>query len=122
LPVESAGQRETAECLLSQITYWAKPASFNVSVTLQKVLFDDNADGSTSGHADFALWLPNGKRIFIVTAPTDEVSSSRVDRNERISRLKLLPLVVAVIEHHVGDGQPLKFAKLLSAILSRNVS
>ncbi|MGH9185567.1 MAG: hypothetical protein ACRD0U_07115, partial [Acidimicrobiales bacterium] len=68
LPVNSAPERETAELLLRQVKYWARPASrLAIDVEVEKPVFDE-ATPSGGCRPDFTLWLPDSRRVIVQTA------------------------------------------------------
>jgi hypothetical protein len=120
LPVETNAQRQTAEVLLSQMTYWAKTDSLNVQVHLHKPLFDEAIDSVAGSQPDFVLWLPRGDRLMIMTVEPGESVQARDAREECQRRLRILPQVAAVIEHHVDDPIRMEFARLLTRLVAKH--
>ncbi|WNL48331.1 hypothetical protein RKE25_22630 (plasmid) [Dyella sp. BiH032] len=117
LAVDSGLERETAEILLSQLTYWVKPDTFNVEVQLQKPLFPEVLPDGTSCHPDFVLWLPRGKRIIVETMGLDKDPDYLASKAITHPRMKSLPGVVGLVEHHPNDD-PNQLRRLLTAAVA----
>ncbi|MGH9242749.1 MAG: hypothetical protein ACRD29_00170 [Acidimicrobiales bacterium] len=114
LPVTSAAERDTAELLLRQITYWAKPASrLAVNVDLEKPVVDEQIPAGPA-RPDFALWLPNSQRLIVQTVTAER---TRSDCQQHRRQLHQLPGVAAVVEHHPDRDEPHRFARKLTALL-----
>jgi hypothetical protein len=103
LPVDSGMERETAEILLSQLTYWARADVLGASVQLEKPLFPEQLGDGRTCHPDFALHLPNGKRVLVETMGLDKDPEYLETKARTHAIMRALPNVAALAEHHPGD-------------------
>ncbi|MGH9184384.1 MAG: hypothetical protein ACRD0U_00975, partial [Acidimicrobiales bacterium] len=115
LPVNSAPERETAELLLRQVKYWARPASrLAIDVEVEKPVFDE-ATPSGGCRPNFTLWLPDARRVIVQVARTDQPrSAAEHPLHARVSRL---PGVAAVVQHRAGRDNQERFARKLTGIM-----
>lgn len=119
LPVDSALERETAELLLAQMTYWSREDGLNVKVQLEKPLFPETLPDGTACHPDFILWLPNRQRILVETMGMTNDPEYLASKARTHPRMRQLPGVVALVEHHPDDGDD-KLKRVLTAIVARS--
>ena len=117
LPVDSASERETAEILLSQITYWAKESSFNIPCHLEKPLREEIAPDGVHCKPDFVIWLPDSRRILIETMFDDKSAAHLETKYKQHASMRKLPGVITVIDHSRNDDR-MAFAKKLTAIVA----
>ncbi|UJJ56769.1 DUF790 family protein [Rhodanobacter thiooxydans] len=123
LPVDSALERETAELLLAQMTYWEREKAkggFGVKVQLEKPLFPEQLPDGTVCHPDFVLWLPNRQRILVETMGMTNDPEYIASKARTHPRMRQLPGVVALVEHHPGDDAA-KLQRMLTAIVARSI-
>ena len=117
--MDSGFERETAEILLQQLTYWAKPDALGAVVQLEKPLFDEASSPGEYCRPDFVLWLPNRKRVLVESMgmKTDEYLASKATSHPR---MRALAGVVDLVEHHPGDD-PFEFAKRLTGAVRKGM-
>ncbi|UJJ60431.1 hypothetical protein [Rhodanobacter denitrificans] len=119
LPVDSALERDTAELLLAQMAYWAREKGLGVKVQLEKPLFPELLEDGTVCHPDFILWLPDRKRILVETMGMTNDPDYLASKARTHPRMRQLPGVIALVEHHPGDD-PAKLQRMLTAIVARS--
>lgn len=123
LPVDSALERETAELLLAQMTYWQREKAkggLGVKVQLEKPLFPEQLPDGTACHPDFILWLPDRQRILVETMGMTNDPEYLASKERTHPRMRQLPGVVALVEHHPGED-PAKFQRMLTAAVARSI-
>lgn len=116
LPVDTPRERSTAELLLSQITYWARESALGMAVQLEKPLHDEMAPNGMACRPDFALWLPNGKRVLIEAVSDDKLIEYLKEKVRQHAAMRQLPNVVTLIEHAPGEDNKALMRKLTAIV------